>query len=162
VTQPSPPETPRTWLPLIIAGSVALLVIAGAIITHMVRADLSPQKRAAVDACEAQYTQQFPKGPGITGGDVYSATEWSALDARLVALGLQPQQHLTGEQIDARNDEAAALVASGADRMTIVWQLNDETHAQCIAELKGTTVTTASVSSLVEPVGPTPSPTPAP
>ena len=141
---------------------MALLVILGAIVTHLVRSDLAPEKRAAVDACEAQYAKQFPTGPGITGGDVYSATEWQALDARLVSLGLQPHQDLTGEQIDARNTEAAGLVASGKDTMTIVWQLNDETHAQCIAELNGTTVTTASVSTLVEPVGPTPSPTPAP
>ena len=141
---------------------MALLVIVGAIVTHLVRSDLAPEKRAAVNACEAQYAKQFPTGPGITGGDVYSATEWQALDSRLVSLGLAPQHDLTGEQIDARDAEAAALVESGKDTMTIVWQLNDETHAQCVAELNGTTVTTASVSTLVEPAGSSPSPTPAP
>jgi hypothetical protein len=161
VTQPQPPEKPRTWLPFTIAAAVALLVVGGAIITHLVRADLSPEKQAAADACEAEYKESHPDGPGITGGDIYSATEWRESDARMVALGLQQEQTPTGEQADARDHEAAALVASGGDQMTVVWQLDDGSHAQCVADLAGGKVTTVSVTALAEPAT-SPSPTPNP
>jgi len=159
VTQSQPPEKPRTWLPFVIAASVAVLVVAGAIITHLVRADLSPEKQAAADACEAELKSSYPDGPGITGGDIYSATEWSALDARMVSLGLQAEQTLTGEQSDARDHEAETLVASGGDQMTVVWQLNDESHAKCVADMQDGKVTSVTVSALAEPsTSPSPSP----
>ena len=159
MTQPQPPEKPRTWLPFIIAASVAGLVVVGAIITHLVRADLSPEKQAAADACEAEYKSEHPSGPGITGGDIYSATEWRELDARMVGLGLQQEQTLTGEQSDARDHEAEALVASGGDQMTVVWQLDDESHAQCVADMASGKVTSVTVTGLATP-SPSPSPSP--
>lgn len=161
MTQPQPDEAPRTWLPVIIAGCVALLVIVGALIAHAVRADLSPEKQAAADACEAEYKAQHPKGPGITGGDIFAATEWQELDARMVSLGVAQEQTLTGEQQDARDREAEDLVASGGEKMTVVWQLNDESHAQCVAEMQDGKVTSVTVTSLVEPTtSPSPSPSP--
>ncbi|MGC4173863.1 hypothetical protein [Demequina sp.] len=161
MTQPQPPEQPRTWLPLIIAGSIAVLVVLGATITHLLRADLSPEKQAAADACEAQYHAQNADGPGITGGDIYSATEWEALDARMVSLDLADEQTLTGEQADARDSEAAALVSAGGDQMTVIWQLDDQSHAQCVADLQGGKVTTVTVTSLAAPAtSPSPSPSP--
>ncbi len=161
MTQPEPEERPRSWLPLIIAGSLALLVVTGAVVSHLVRADLSPQKQAAADACDAQYKKQFPDGPGISGGDIYSATEWRDLEATLVRLGVTAEQSLTGEQSDARDVEASKLVTAGNDSMTIVWQRDDESHAQCVAEMKGDTVTLVTVTGLATPnasATPTPSP----
>jgi hypothetical protein len=157
--QPQPDEAPRTWLPLIIAGCVALLVVVGALIAHAVRSDLSPEKQAAVTACEAEYKTENPDGPGITGGDIYAATEWQDLDARMVSLGLAEEQTLTGEQTDARNREAEDLVAAGGEKMTVIWQLNDESHAQCVADLQDGKVTSVTLTSLVEPTtSATPSP----
>jgi hypothetical protein len=43
--------------------------------------------------------------------------------------------------------------------MTVVWQLNDESHAQCVAEMQDGKVTSVTVTSLVEPTT-SPSPTP--
>jgi hypothetical protein len=146
-------------MPLVIAGSIAVLVVAGAVITHLVRADLSPEKQAAADACEAQYKAEFPDGPGIVGGDIYAATEWRDLDARLVSLGAQQEQSLTGEQADARDNQADALVAAGGEEMTVVWQLDDQSHAQCVAQLQAGAVTSVTVSELATPDA-TPSPTP--
>lgn len=138
---------------------MAILVVVGATVTHLLRADLTPQKQAAADACEAQYKKQFPDGAGITGGDIYSAQEWQDLDTRLVSLGLAENESLTGEQIDARDDEAAELVSAGGERMTVIWQLNDESHAQCVAELQGEKVTSVTVTELAQTAS-TPSPTP--
>ena len=161
MTQPEPEERPRSWLPLIIAGSLALLVVAGVIVSHLVRVDLSPQKRAAADACDAQYAKQFPDGPGISGGDIYSSTEWRDLDATLVRLGVTAARSLTGEQSEVRDTEAAALVSAGGDTMTIVWQRDDESHAQCVAEMKGDTVALVKVTGLATPnASPTPTPSP--
>lgn len=152
---------PRTWLPLIIAGSIAGLVIVGAVVTHLVRADLAPEKEAAVAACEAAYDEQFPDGPGIIGGDIYSATEWQALNETMVRLGYADDAELTGEEADARDHEAAGLVADGKDVMTVVWQRDDQSHATCIAELEDGAVTSATIVELVTPgTSPSPSATP--
>lgn len=148
MTEPAPQERPRTWMPLVIAGTIALLVVGGAIITHLVRSDLSPEKRAAADSCEVQYAKQFPKGPGIVGGDIYSAAEWRDLDAALVKLGAAEEQTLTGEEADAKDDEVAALVSGGGDTMTVVWQRDDESHATCVAQMHGDSVTSVVVSEL--------------
>jgi hypothetical protein len=157
VTEPE--ERPRTWLPLVVAGSIAVLVVGGAIVTHLVRTDLAPEKQAAVAACEAEYKAQFPQGPAIIGGDIYSATEWSDLDATFVRLGYSEEQELTGEEISARDHAAQELVAAGADEMTIVWQLDDQSHATCVATMEGDTVTSATVTELAE-LGTSPSPSP--
>lgn len=163
MTEPAPEERPRTWLPIIIAGSLALLVVVGAVVTHLVRTDLEPAKRAAADACEAEYEAQFPDGPGIVGGDIYAATEWEALDATMVQLGYltQAQAAATGEQADARDHEAQTLAAAGTETMTVVWQRDDQSHAQCVATVEDGTVTSTVVTELVEPAtsaSPSPSP----
>ena len=162
VTQPE--EKPRTWMPLIIAGSIALLVIVGALTVHFVRADLSPQKRAAADACEAQYKTQFPGGPGIIGGDIYAASEWKALSETMVRLGYlsDKQAEVTGEQADALDSAAAALASAGKDELTVVWQRDDQSHATCVAKVTGESVDSVTVSELVEPANTSPSPTPTP
>lgn len=156
-----PEERPRTWLPLIIAGSIAALVVVGAIVTHLVRTDLEPEKRAAVKACEAEYKEQNPDGPAIIGGDIYSAIEWADLDATLVRLGYAEDAELTGEQQDARDHEAESLVETGGDLMTIVWQLDDQSHTTCVAQVQDGTVTSTTITDLVEPAtSPSPSPSP--
>ena len=146
-------------MPLIVAGTIAVLVVVGAITTHLIRSDLSPQKRAAADACESHYKSEFPDGPGIVGGDVYSASEWRDLDAALVRLGATRAATLTGEQISAKDDAVAVLVSGGGDTMTVIWQRNDESHAQCVADLKGDAVTHVTISQL-ETSDPSASPTP--
>ena len=148
MTQPEPAERPRTWIPLIVAGVIAVLVVGGAMLSHLVRSDLTPEKRSAADACEAQYKVKYPSGPGIVGGDIYSASEWRELDAALVRLGAQPEQTLTGEQADAKDDEVAALVSGGGDTMTVIWQRDDESHAKCMAEMKGGSVTLVTITQL--------------
>ena len=158
-------ETPRTWLPLIIAGSIAALVVGGVVVVHLLRADLAPEKQAAVTACETQFKTDHPKGPGFVGGDIYSAAEWQLLLDRMVALGYLTEQQatLTGEQADARDDEAAALVVAGGDTMTVVWQLDDQSHATCAAKMQDGKVTSVEVIELTKPgVAPTPTPTPTP
>ena len=158
MTQPEPAEKPRTWIPLIVAGVIAVLVVGGAIVSHLVRSDLSPEKRTAADACEAQYKVENPSGPGIIGGDIYSASEWRELDAALVRLGAQPEQTLTGEESDAKDDEVAALVSAGGDSMTVIWQRDDESHATCVADMQGVSVTSVKISQLeTAEVSPTPS-----
>ena len=147
MTEPAE-ERPRTWMPLVIAGTIAVLVVGGAITTHLLRADLTPQKRAAADACEAHYKQEFADGPGIVGGDVYSASEWRELEAALVRLGAAQEQTLTGEQASAMDDKAAVLVSGGGDTMTVLWQMDDESHEQCVAEMKGDTVALVTISPL--------------
>lgn len=134
---------------MIIAGSVAGLVIVGAIVTHLVRADLAPEKETAVAACEAAYKEQFPEGPGIIGGDIYSATEWQALNDTMVRLGHAEEAELSGEEADARDHEAADLVAAGRDVMTVVWQRDDQSNAVCVAELEDGAVTSTTVTELV-------------
>ena len=160
MTQPE--EKPRTWMPLVIAGSVALLVVVGAIVVHLVRADLSPQKRAAADACEAAYETQFPTGPGIIGGDIYAASEWRLLSETMVRLGYlsAEQAEVTGEVADARDNEAAALATAGQDQMTVVWQRDDQSHATCVANVSGETVVSTTVTELAAPATPSPSPSP--
>ena len=161
--RPQPEEAPRTWLPFIIAGSVAVLVVFGALVAHALRADLSPEKQAAADACEAEYKAEYADGPGITGGDIYSATEWQARDARLVSLGLAEEEDLTGEQSDARDREAETLVAGGGDEMTVIWQMDDESHVKCVSEMQDGKVTSTTVATLAEPSpSATPSPTSSP
>jgi len=136
-----------------------VLVVVGAIVTHLVRTDLAPEKQAAVEACEAQYKSQHPEGPAIIGGDIYSATEWVELDATMVRLGYAEDVELTGEQQDARDHEAASLVATGGDTMTIVWQLDDQSHTVCVAQVQDGTVTGTTITALVEPAtSPAPSP----
>jgi len=147
VTEPT--EQPRTWLPLIIAGSIGGLVIVGAIVTHLVRTDLSPEKELAATTCEAAYEDLFPEGPGIIGGDIYSATEWQPLEDTMVRLGYAEDEELSGEEIDARDHEAAQLVDSGKDVMTVVWQRDDQSHATCVAELDDGAVTSTTVTELV-------------
>jgi len=146
-------------MPLIIAGVIAVLVVGGAITTHLIRADLSPQKRAAADVCESHYKSEFPNGPGIIGGDVYSASEWRDLDAALVRLGAARETTLTGEEASAKDDAVAVLVSGGGDTMTVIWQRNDESHAQCVATLKGDSVTAVTISQL-ETSDPSASPSP--
>jgi hypothetical protein len=148
-------------MPLILAASLALLVVVGAVVTHFMRADLSPEKQAAAKACEAEYKSQFPDGPGLVGGDIYSAAEWQDLNAALVRLGAIVEQTLTGEQISAKNDAAAAVISNGGDTMTLLWQRDDRTNAQCVAEMRGGSVTLVTVTTLATPdasATPTPSP----
>jgi len=148
-------------MPLILAASIALLVVAGAVITHFARADLSPEKQAAAKACEAEYKNQFPKGPGLVGGDIYSAAEWEGLNAALVRLGAVAERTLTGEEASAQDDAAAALISKGEDTMTLLWQRDDQTHAQCVAEMRNGSVTLVTVTTLATPEAsatPTPSP----
>lgn len=161
MTQPE--EQPRTWLPLIIAGSIAAIVILGAITVHLLRSDLSPQKQAAANACEAEYKVQFPQGPGIVGGDIYAASEWRLLSETMVRLGYLSEQQaaVTGEVADSRDNAAAALATTGEDLMTVVWQRDDQSHATCIASTKGETVVSVTVTELAESTGsPSASPTP--
>jgi hypothetical protein len=160
VTEPA--EQPRSWLPFIIAGSLAGLVIVGAVVTHLVRADLAPEKEEAVAACEAAYADQFPEGPGIIGGDIYSATEWEGLRATMIRLGYEDDAELTGEESDSRDHAAADLVAAGADEMTIVWQRDDQSHATCLAELENGAVTSTTITELVTSDEASPSPKPSP
>ena len=161
MTQPE--EKPRTWVPLIIAGSVALLVVVGAIVVHLLRSDLSPQKRAAADACEAQYEAQLPNGPGIIGGDIYAASEWRLLSDTMVRLGYlsEKQAEVTGEMADARDNAAAALATAGEDEFTVVWQRDDQSHATCVAHTEGVSVVSVTVTELAEPQTASPSPSPA-
>jgi len=147
-------------LPLVIAGSIAILVVVGAVMTHLVRTDLAPEKQSAVDACEAEYASSFPSGPGIIGGDIYAATEWADLQETLVRLGFASAEELSGEEKDVRDHQAETLTASGGDTMTLVWQLDDQSNAMCVADLQDGKVTNATIVPLVEPVAsPSPSPT---
>ena len=153
MTEPAPEERPRTWLPLVIAGSLALLIVVGAIATHVLRTDLTPEKRAAADACEAEYEAQFPDGPGIVGGDIYAATQWQEVDDTMVRLGYLTEEEaaVTGEVADARDHEAESLAAAGTQTMTVVWQRDDESHAQCVAQMQDGSVTSTTITELVEP-----------
>jgi hypothetical protein len=144
----------------VVAGSIAGLVVVGAVVTHLVRADLAPEKEAAVTACEAAYSERFAEGPGIVGGDIYSSTEWPALEDTMVRLGYGEAEELSGEEADARDREAADLVASGEDVMVIVWQRDDQSHATCTAAMRDGAVTDIEIMELVAPgASPSPSPT---
>ena len=150
-------------MPLIVAGSLALLIVVGAIATHLLRTDLTPEKRTAADTCETAYKDQFPDGPGIVGGDIYASTEWRALDETMVELGYitEEQAAVTGEVADSRDHEAESLAADGTETMTVVWQRNDESHAQCVAQMQDGTVTSTTITELVVPANsasPSPSP----
>jgi hypothetical protein len=136
----SGPEKPQTWLPLVIALAAAVVVIVALLVMHALRADLAPARQAAADACEVAYTREFPNGPGITAGEVYAATEWRDVTDTLVGLGYLTDDQakaVTGEQAAVRDDEAAALAVAGLDRMTVVWQLDDQTHAYCLVTTQG-------------------------
>ena len=140
-------------MPFIIAGSLALFVVIGAITTHLLRTDLTPEKRTAADACEAAYEEQFADGPGIVGGDIYASTEWQALDETMVRLGYATEEQVahSGEQADARDHAAEDLVAGGTETMTAVWQRDDGSHAQCVAQMQDGIVTSTTISELVQP-----------
>ena len=150
-------------MPLIIAGSIATLIVIVAVVTHEARADLSPEKQAAAASCESAYEAKFPDGPGIVGGDIYAATEWRETNAAMVKLGYLTKEEatLSGEEADAKNHEADALVASGGEQMTVLWQRDDQSHAQCIADMQGGKVTSTVITELVAPAA-SPSPSPSP
>lgn len=166
MTETSGDEPPRSWLPLAIAAGITILVVVGAIVGHALRTQLGPDKQAAVTACEQAYQARGTadsRPPGIVGGDVFAANEWRDLDSTLKSLGFLPasEQKLTGEQQSAKDDEAAALISAGKQRITIVWQLDDESHAECVANLAGTTVVPpVKISSFEVAAAPSPSPTP--
>lgn len=139
MTQPGD-EKPQTWLPLVIALAAATVVIVALLVMHALRADLAPARQAAADACEDAYVQQFPEGPRITAGEVYGAAEWRDVTETLVGLGYLTSDQaatVTGEQADVRDDAAAALAVAGKDQMTVVWQLDDQTHAYCLVAIQG-------------------------
>lgn len=168
MTETDANEPPRSWLPLAIAGGVALLVVVGAIVGHALRTELGPDKQAAVAACEAAYAARGTadsRPPGIVGGDVFAANEWRGLHATLDSLGYlaDSERNLTGEQKSAQDDAADALITAGKQRITIVWQLDDESHAQCVANLaNGAVVPPVQISTLAVPQSPSTSPSPSP
>lgn len=166
MTETEGDESPRSWLPLAIAGGVTVLVIVGAIIGHAVRTELGPDKQAAIAACTQAYDARGTtdaRPPGIIGGDVFAANEWRGLNSTLGNLGYLPdsERNLTGEQQSTKNDAADALITAGKQRITIVWQLDDESHAECVANLaNGAVVPPVQISMLSPAAGASPSPTP--
>ena len=165
MTDPDSDEPARSWLPLAVAGGITVLVIVGAIVGHALRTQLGPDKQAAVTACEQAYQERGTadaRPPGIVGGNVFAANEWRDLDSTLKSLGDLPdsERNLTGEQQSAKDDEAAALISAGNQRITIVWQLDDESHAECVANLTGGAVVPPVQISTLEVAGASSSPTP--
>ena len=166
MTETTGDEPPRSWLPLLIAGGITVLVIVGAIVGHALRTQLGPDKQAAVTACEQAYQARGTtdsRPPGILGGDVFAANEWRDLDSTLKNLGYLPDSelNLTGEQQSAKDDAADVLITAGKQRITIVWQLDDESHAQCVANLaNGVVVPPVQISMLQVAATSSPSPSP--
>lgn len=158
-----PEEKPRTWVPFLVAVTVAVLAVAALLIINALRSDLEPAKREAAEACEAAYEAQAPSGPGIVAGEIFAASEWRELAELLHSLGFLPDgdAEVSGEVASARDDQAAALAASGQDVMTIVWQFADQSQGMCVAQIaNGAVAPPVDVTvSLGEP-GVTPSPEP--
>jgi len=159
-----PEEKPRTWMPLLIAVTVAVLAVVALLVLNAMRSDLAPAKQSAADACEAAYETQVPDGPAIVAGEIFAAGEWRELNELLASLGYLPRAdaEVSGEVASVRDDEAAALAASGQDVMTIVWQLDDQSHATCVAKVAGDSVVPpVTVTAELAKPGIEPSPTPA-
>ena len=69
----------------------------------------------------------------------------------LKLFAFEEQAAVTGEVADTRDHEAESLAAGGTETMTVVWQRDDESHAQCVALMQDGTVTSTTITELVEP-----------
>ncbi|WP_062297668.1 hypothetical protein [Demequina maris] len=133
------PATPRTWMPLVIAASVALLVVVGAFVAASLRSGMSAGRSDAVRACEAAYEASAEDGEvpaRIVAGDVYGSAEWRDLRDFLEQQGLLESAgvEVDGSEADA---SAAALAEQGRDHVTVVWWLDSEEHLACEVDVEG-------------------------
>ncbi|WP_062386453.1 hypothetical protein [Demequina iriomotensis] len=154
---PDPEQAPRTWMPLVIALSVAVVVVIGAFVAAGLRSGLSAPKASAVEACEAAYGASGEGGEQarIVGGDVYGSAEWRDLRAFLVGQGVVDDGDVPDAEAAARESEASDLAAAGHDRVTVVWWLDSEQHLACTVEVEGDvaldgTVVLRSIDSLAD------------
>jgi len=127
-------------MPLAAAAAVTVTVVGALVIISSLRSGLEPAKRTAAEACEAAYAEQVPDGPAIVAGEIYAADEWREVDQKMVELGYAEEGNVSDEVAEARDSEAAMLAAAGQDVMTIVWQLDDQTHGLCVANVKDAVV----------------------
>ncbi|WP_062312139.1 hypothetical protein [Demequina rhizosphaerae] len=133
------PTTPRTWLPLVVAASIAALVVIGAFVASSLRSGMSAGRSDAVRACEEAYEASAEDGevlPRIVAGDVYGSAEWRDLRDFLEAQGLLESAgvEVDGSEADA---SAAALAEQGRDHVTVVWWLDSEEHLACEVDVEG-------------------------
>lgn len=144
------PEAPRAWWPVAVAAGVALAVVVGAIVVANLRQGYTAGQADAVRACEDAYAATAVDGeaqPTIQAGDVYSAADWRDY------YGLLRQQDvletavadLPAEKAQRLDDAAAALVAEGRDRVTVVWWLSTEEHLVCEVDVAGERADAGSV-----------------
>ncbi|WP_062291502.1 hypothetical protein [Demequina phytophila] len=136
---PDANPTPRTWMPLAIAASVAALVVIGAFVASGLRSGMSEGRADAVEVCEAAYADSATDGealPRIVAGDVYGAAEWRDLRAFLEEQGLLDSAGVEVDEVEAEAS-AAALAAEGRDHVTVVWWLDSEEHLACEVDVVG-------------------------
>jgi len=144
----------RSWLPLAIAGAIAVVVVVGAIVVSNLRAGMGPAKTDAVRACEEAYAASATEGepqPAIVAGDVFAAAEWRGLWDFLEEQGVVGEP--SDEQAAALDEAAAARASEGRDVVTVVWWLDSDEHLQCTVEVAGDVAldATARVGALSAP-----------
>ncbi|WP_062523013.1 hypothetical protein [Demequina silvatica] len=136
---PDANPTPRTWMPLAIAGSIAALVVIGAFVASGLRSGMSAGQADAVEVCEAAYAATATDGetpPRIVAGDVYGSADWRDLRAFLEEQGLLESAGAEVDEAEA-DASAAALAQEGRDHVTVVWWLDSEEHLTCEVDVDG-------------------------
>ncbi|SEJ21667.1 hypothetical protein [Demequina mangrovi] len=158
---PDGETAPRTWLPLVVALSIAAVMVIGAFVAAGLRSGMSAAKAAGVEACEAAYaaTGEGGQPAAIVGGDVYGAGEWRDLRELLLEQGVIDDADVPTDDAEARDAEAASLASAGTDRITVVWWLDSDAHLACTVDVTGETadvetVVLRSLESLATPGSP--------
>ncbi|WP_062463587.1 hypothetical protein [Demequina soli] len=140
--QPEPSEPPRSWLPIAIAGGIALLVIVIAFVSAASRSGMSAAHQSAITVCEDAYAAtgaDTGQQPRIEAGDVYSASDWRDLRDLVEQQGLidGATSKVPADTADALDAAAASLTKGGTDHVTVVWWLESEKHLVCTVDVNG-------------------------
>lgn len=150
MTEPTP-EPARSWAPIGIAGAVAILVVAAAVVFQVVRPVLDDREQEAVVACEAAHVASALLA--IVSGQLYDPTQWRDY-AEVVAThgdGAVAVVDLDPGVVEGFERAAEVYQDEGRGTVMVVWRLDDGTYAQCGVEVDdGLSVPASAVVSRLE------------
>lgn len=133
----SPAEKPRTWIPVIAAGSIAAVLVVVAAWSAIFGQRLSEVQQDTITACEAAYAQT--SGPDIAGGDVFEPPQMREYYTFAETHGEVPVPlaEVSDDVTDEWERAAKQYEDGGGGPVALVWRHADDTYSQCVVNFRG-------------------------